>query len=58
MKDNRRPLIGMTLAQLEAVVKEGGMPRFVAKQLAQWLYDKRVTEFAIWANSVDRKSVV
>lgn len=40
-----RPLIGMTLAQLEAVVKEGGMPRFVAKQLAQWLYDKRVTTF-------------
>ena len=39
-------MIGMTLAQLEAVVKEGGMPRFVAKQLAQWLYDKRVTEFA------------
>ena len=50
MKDNRRPLIGMTLAQLEAVVKEGGMPRFVAKQLAQWLYDKRVTEFAQMAN--------
>lgn len=39
------PLIGMTLSQLEGVVKEGGMPRFVAKQLAQWLYDKRVTSF-------------
>lgn len=35
----------MTLTQLEAVVKEGGMPRFVAKQIAKWLYDKRVTSF-------------
>lgn len=34
------------MAELEAVVKEGGMPRFVAKQLAQWLYDKRVESFA------------
>lgn len=35
----------MTLSQLEAVVKEGGMPRFVAKQIAQWIYGKRVTSF-------------
>ena len=45
MASHKRPLIGMTLTQLEAVVKEGGMPRFVAKQLAKWLYDKRVTSF-------------
>lgn len=50
MKDNRKPLIGMTLTQLEQVVKEGGMPRFVAKQLAQWLYEKRVTDFSQMAN--------
>lgn len=35
----------MTLTQLQAVVKEGGMPRFVAGQIARWLYDKRVTSF-------------
>ena len=35
----------MTLTQLQAVVKEGGMPRFVAGQIAKWLYDKRVTSF-------------
>lgn len=40
----------MTLHQLEQVVKEGGMPRFVAKQLAQWLYEKRVTDFAQMVN--------
>lgn len=45
MVEQKRPLIGMTLTQLEAVVKEGGMPRFVAKQLAQWLYAKRVVSF-------------
>ena len=31
------PLIGMTLADLEGVVRSGGMPRFVGKQIAQWL---------------------
>ncbi|MCM1006054.1 MAG: 23S rRNA (adenine(2503)-C(2))-methyltransferase RlmN [Lachnospiraceae bacterium] len=45
MAEQKRPLTGMTLTELEAVVKEGGMPRFVAKQLAQWLYEKRVTDF-------------
>lgn len=48
--EQKRPLIGMTLSELESVVKEGGMPRFVAKQLAQWLYDKRVTDFSQMAN--------
>ena len=43
-------LIGMTLSELESVAKEGGMPRFVAKQLAQWLYEKRVTSFDEMAN--------
>ncbi len=38
-------LIGMTLQDLEGVAKQGGMPRFVAKQLADWLYAKRVVSF-------------
>lgn len=41
----KKPLIGMTLTELESVVKAGGMPRFVAKQLAQWLYEKKVVSF-------------
>lgn len=36
-------LLGMTLAQLEGVCTAAGMKRFVAKQLADWLYKKRVT---------------
>ena len=43
-------LIGMTLSELEGVAKQGGMPRFVAKQLADWLYSKRVTSFEEMAN--------
>ena len=39
-------LLGMTLAELQTVVKELGMPQFAAKQIALWLYDKKV-------NSID-----
>lgn len=49
-KEARRPLIGMTLPELEQVAAAGRMPRFVAKQLAQWLYEKRVTSFSQMAN--------
>lgn len=38
-----RPLLGMTIDQLKEVAAEQGMPRFAAKQMAQWLYQKRVT---------------
>ncbi len=41
----KKPLIGLNLSELEDVVAGGGMPRFVAKQLAQWLYEKRVVSF-------------
>lgn len=40
------PLLGMTISELQAVVKLLGMPAFTAKQIASWLYDKRV-------NSID-----
>lgn len=39
------PLIGMTLDQLTKVVLSGGMPKFVGKQLAEWLYKKKVKDF-------------
>ena len=38
-----QPLLGMTLEELSALVEELSMPRFTAKQIAQWLYEKRVT---------------
>ena len=39
------PLIGMTEKELQDVAVNLGMPRFIGKQLAQWLYQKRVTSF-------------
>ena len=39
---NKRPLIGNTLAELQEIVLELGMPKFTAKQIAQWIYQKHV----------------
>ncbi len=37
-------MLGMTPAELKAAVQELGMPAFTAKQIAQWLYEKHVSE--------------
>lgn len=36
------PLFGLTLSQLTALATSEGMPRFTAKQIADWLYRKDV----------------
>lgn len=38
----KQPLLGLTLTELQAVVKNLGMHRFAAKQIASWLYGKKV----------------
>ena len=43
LNNDRRPLVGLTLDGLTEIVKEAGMPVFTAKQMADWLYAKRVT---------------
>ena len=43
---SKYPLLGMTLDELQSVVRGLGMPKFAAKQIASWLYDKNV-------NSID-----
>ena len=40
---SKYPLLGMTLVELQSLVKRLGMPGFAAKQIASWLYDKKVT---------------
>ena len=35
----------MNLAELQDVAYKGGMPRFVGKQLAEWIYSKRAESF-------------
>lgn len=39
---DKKPLLGMTLIELQDLVSELGMPKFTAKQLTSWLYEKRV----------------
>lgn len=45
MAEMKTPLVGMTLNELREVVAQLGMPRFTATQLAQWIYEKRVSTF-------------
>ena len=42
MENKKRKLLGMTLGELKEAVKEAGMPAFTAKQIADWVYCKRV----------------
>ncbi len=37
-----RPLFGLTLSELSQVAADLGLPRFAARQMARWLYVKRV----------------
>lgn len=38
----KQRLLGLTLEELEGVAAELGMPGFSAKQIASWIYDKKV----------------
>ncbi|WP_321479298.1 23S rRNA (adenine(2503)-C(2))-methyltransferase RlmN [uncultured Bacteroides sp.] len=39
---NKSPLLGLTLSELETLVRNLAMPAFTAKQIASWLYDKKI----------------
>lgn len=41
----KKKLIGMNLAELQDVAFKGNMPRFVGKQLAEWIYSKGAVSF-------------
>ena len=45
--DNRIPLLGMTPAELKNVAEELALPKFVAKQMADWLYSKCVADIDV-----------
>lgn len=40
----------MTLDELQGVALQGGMPKFVGKQLAEWIYGKRAESFSQMVN--------
>ena len=50
MKGSKRALLGMTLDALKEAVKEAGMPAFTAKQIADWVYGKRVRSIEEMSN--------
>lgn len=45
-----QPLLGMTLDQLQLLCAAEGMPRFAAKQIADWLYNKQVDDIGAMTN--------
>ena len=46
----KRALLGMTLEEMEQTVTSLGMPRFTAKQLAQWVYQKNADSIEAMTN--------
>lgn len=38
----KQPLLGLTISELQEIVKQLSMPAFTAKQIASWLYNKKV----------------
>lgn len=47
---DKKRLIGKTLAELQTIVAELGMPRFTAGQIASWLYEKHVSDISEMTN--------
>lgn len=43
---NKSPLFGKTLSELQEIVAEIGMPKFTARQIANWLYKKDLAAIA------------
>jgi aspartate ammonia-lyase len=46
----KTPLIGMTLEELQDVCLQLSMPKFTAKQMAQWIYGKHVRDIGEMTN--------
>ena len=46
----KQHLVGMTIEELQAVATACGMPRFAARQLAQWIYVHRVNSIEDMTN--------
>ena len=42
METPKTALLGRTLDEIQQIVRNLGMPKFAAKQITSWLYDKKV----------------
>lgn len=47
---SKYPLLGLTLSELQTVTRSLGMPAFAVKQIASWLYDKKVSSIDEMSN--------
>ena len=55
----KRQLLGMTLDELKGVAAQVGLPGYAAKQMADWLYKKKVTSIAEMTNiAVAKRSLL
>ena len=43
-------LLGLTVEELKQLASSLGLPAFVGKQLAQWIYGRCVTDFSQMTN--------
>ncbi len=50
MSKTKEPLYGKTLSELETICTQMALPKFVSKQIANWLYTNRVTTIDEMAN--------
>ena len=50
MTDGKKVLMGMTAAELKGLCRSLGMPAFTGGQIAQWLYQKHVTDISQMTN--------
>ncbi|MDR0711579.1 MAG: 23S rRNA (adenine(2503)-C(2))-methyltransferase RlmN [Prevotellaceae bacterium] len=48
--EHKQALLGKTLADLEQVAADLSMPKFAARQMADWLYKKRATDIGSMSN--------
>ena len=46
LQTEKEPLYGKNLTRLQTICQELELPKFAAKQIARWLYVRRVTDFA------------
>lgn len=50
MDNSKTTLVGKTLNELQRITENLGMPKFAAKQIASWIYDKRVSSIVEMTN--------
>ena len=50
VSEPKKKLLGMDLAEMQAVAKEMGMPGFAARQMMEWVYVKRARSIADMTN--------